>query len=54
MNRNTLPPIGNYSYQPAVENGNYSNSYQIIRSQTPILDNQNSIIIIKLSKQIIK
>ena len=42
MNRNTLPPIGNYSYQPAVENGNYSNSYQIIRSQTPILDNQNS------------
>ena len=42
MNRNTLPPISNYSYQPAVENGNYSNSYQIIRSQTPILDNQNS------------
>ena len=42
MNRNTLPPIGNYSYQPAVENGNYSNSYQVLRSQTPILDNQNS------------
>ena len=42
MNRNTLPPIGSYSYQPAVENGNYSNSYQILRSQTPILDNQNS------------
>ena len=42
MNRNTLPPIGSYSYQPAAENGNYSNSYQILRSQTPILDNQNS------------
>ena len=42
MNRNTLPPIGSYSYQPEVENGNYSNSYQILRSQTPILDNQNS------------
>ena len=42
MNRNTLPPIGTYSFQPAVENGNYSNSYPILRSQTPILDNQNS------------
>ena len=42
MNRNTLPPIGTYSFQPAVENENYSNSYQILRSQTPILDNQNS------------
>ena len=41
MNRNTLPPISNYSYQPAVENGNYSNSYSILRSQTPILENQN-------------
>lgn len=42
MNRNTLPPISNYSYQPAVENGNFSNSYQILRTQTPILENQNS------------
>ena len=42
MNRNTLPPISNYSYQPAVENGNFSNSYQILRTQTPVLENQNS------------
>ena len=42
MNRNTLPPISNYSYQPAVENGSFSNSYQILRTQTPILENQNS------------
>ena len=41
MNRNTLPPISNYPYQPTNENGNYSNSYQIIRSQTPLLENQN-------------
>ena len=39
MNRNTLPPISNYPFQPTTENGNYS--YQITRSQTPLLDNQN-------------
>ena len=42
MNRNTLPPISNYSFQPTTENGNYSNSFPILRSQTPILDNQNT------------
>ena len=39
MNRNTLPPISNHPFQPTTENGNYS--YQITRSQTPLLDNQN-------------
>ena len=44
MNRNTLPPIiyNNNNRQQYSENDNFSNSYQIIRSQTPILDNQNS------------
>ena len=41
MNRNTLPPISYYPNQNYSEKENYSNSYQIIRSQTPLLDNQN-------------
>ena len=41
MNRNTLPPIIYNNHQQYSENDNYSNSYQI-RSQTPLLDNQNS------------
>ena len=41
MNRNTLPPIIYNNHQQYYENDNYSNSYQI-RSQTPLLDNQNS------------
>ena len=44
MNRNTLPPIiyNNNNRQQYSENDNFSNSYQIMRSQTPFLDNQNS------------
>ena len=44
MNRNTLPPIiyNNNNRQQYSENDNFSNSYQIMRSQTPLLDNQNS------------
>ena len=43
MNRNTLPPIiYNNNRQQYSENDNFSNSYQIMRSQTPFLDNQNS------------
>ena len=43
MNRNTLPPIiYNNNRQQYSENDNFSNSYQIMRSQTPLLDNQNS------------
>ena len=43
MNRNTLPPIiYNNNSQQYSENDNFSNSYQIMRSQTPLLDNQNS------------
>ena len=42
MNRNTLPPIIYNNHQQYSENDNYSNSYQIMRSQTPLLDNQNS------------
>ena len=41
MNRNTLPPIIYNNHQQYSDNDNYSNSYQI-RSQTPLLDNQNS------------
>ena len=41
MNRNTLPPIIYNNHQQYYENDNYSNSYQI-RSQTPLLENQNS------------
>ena len=41
MNRNTLPPIIYNNHQQYSENDNYSNSYQI-RSQTPLLENQNS------------
>ena len=42
MNRNTLPPISNYSHQQYPENENYLNSYQAVRSQTPLLDNYNA------------
>ena len=42
MNRNTLPPIIYNNHQQYSDNDNYSNSYQITRSQTPLLDNQNS------------
>ena len=42
MNRNTLPPISNYSHQQYPENENYLNSYQAVRSQTPLLDNYNT------------
>ena len=42
MNRNTLPPISNYSHQQYTENENYLNSYQAVRSQTPLLDNYNA------------
>ena len=42
MNRNTLPPIIYNNHQQYSDNDNYSNSYQIMRSQTPLLDNQNS------------
>ena len=42
MNRNTLPPIIYNNHQQNSDNDNYSNSYKIMRSQTPLLDNQNS------------
>ena len=42
MNRNTLPPIIYNNHQQYSDNDNYSNSYKIMRSQTPLLDNQNS------------
>ena len=42
MNRNTLPPISYYPNQNYSEIENYSNSYQIMRSQTPLLENQNN------------
>ena len=42
MNRNTLPPIIYNNHQQYSDNDNYSNSYQTMRTQTPILDNQNS------------
>ena len=42
MNRNTLPPIIYNNHQQYSDNDNYSNSYQIMRTQTPLIDNQNS------------
>ena len=45
MDRNTLPPIGYYPHQQSAENANYSNTYQIMRTQTPIIDNNNNTIL---------
>ena len=42
MDRNTLPPIGYYPHQQSAENANYSNTYPIMRTQTPIIDNNNN------------
>ena len=40
MNRNnTLPPISYYPQPQGIENTDYSNNLPIIRSQTPIIDN---------------
>ena len=45
MDRNTLPPIGYYPHQQSAENANYSNTYQIMRTQTPIIDNNNNTVL---------
>ena len=45
MDRNTLPPIGYYPHQQSAENANYSNTYPIMRTQTPIIDNNNNTVL---------
>ena len=43
MNRNnTLPPLSYYPQPQGIENIDYSNNIPIIRSQTPIIDNNNN------------
>ena len=42
MNRNTLPPLSYYPQLKGLENTDYSNNLPIIRTQTPILDNNNN------------
>ena len=42
MNRNTLPPLSYYPQPQGIENIDYSNNIPIIRSQTPVIDNNNN------------
>ena len=42
MNRNTLPPLSYYPQPQDTQNNDYLNNLPTIRSQTPILDNNNN------------